>query len=155
MGFSWKKVAQVALPIVGSIVPGIGTAAGLAASAYIGQKEKQKKAKRKAAIAAAIAQQEAAGGGKGTPEERQPYEAGRTELEIAQSELESLPRTVREQVIAAAKRAGTFAETPEFARGAESEIEAQLRGARFATEERIRALRRKLGLAEEGPALGA
>jgi hypothetical protein len=44
------------------------------------------------------------------------------------------------------KRAGTFAETKEFRQGLESEGGARARGLKFAAQQRINALRARLGL---------
>lgn len=85
------------------------------------------------------------GGGGESPVDATP-EVLRGELEAEQQALETLPSRIRALTEAESKRAGTFAPTPEFAVGLESESAARERGAKVEGQRRIEAIKRRLGL---------
>lgn len=67
------------------------------------------------------------------------------ELEDAMKEYNDVPMTIRKQYTEAAQRAGTYANTPEFGAGLDSEVQAGSRGARVGIAGRINALKKALG----------
>lgn len=75
--------------------------------------------------------------------------ARQAELDAAMKEYEDVPTLIRGKYSDAAKRAGTYANTPEFASGMESEVTAGARGARVGLAARINALRKAMGNNEE------
>lgn len=70
------------------------------------------------------------------------------ELGELEKEYDTIPDTLRSQYEHDARRAGTFAETPQFRSGLESEVGAGARGARVANVARQNALRKLLGMPE-------
>lgn len=71
------------------------------------------------------------------------------ELEDAMKEYNDVPTTIRKSYTEAAQRAGTYANTPEFGAGLDSEVVAGSRGARVGIAGRINALKKALGHIDE------
>lgn len=76
-------------------------------------------------------------------------DALRARLMEEQRELETIPGRLAVETEAESKKAGTFAETPEFRLGLESEVGARVRGATLEAKRRIDALKRRLGIPVE------
>lgn len=66
------------------------------------------------------------------------------QLDATMKEYEALPTTINDAYTNSAKTAGTFANTPEFMAGLQSEVDAGVRGARVAEAARINALRKAM-----------
>ena len=77
------------------------------------------------------------------------HNARQAELDAAMKEYEDVPTLIRNKYSEASKKAGTYAATPEFASGMDSEVLAGSRGARVGLAARINALRRAMGNTEE------
>lgn len=75
--------------------------------------------------------------------------ARNAELDSAMKEYNDVPTSLRKSYTEAAQRAGTYANTPEFASGMDSEVQAGARGARVALASRINALKKALGHTDE------
>lgn len=134
MGKSWRKkfrkygrttLAALAAPIT------------LGASVYyLNEYDKKKAAEEAKQKGLAI------GEGEGS---REQMDAERGELE---KQYASLPQMLRDSYTGSARKAGTYADTPEWQKGLSSEVQAGARGARVPLTARIQALRRALGMAE-------
>ena len=121
---SWKKKFRKAV----SRVAGLGNP--MLAVAGLGGRGKTKERHLKDQLGAAV-----------------PAELG-SQLQEEMTSWKDMPTRIKTSQIDAAKRAGTFAETPEFNAGLTSDVKAQERGARLEAVRRMNALRRRLGLQE-------
>lgn len=77
--------------------------------------------------------------------EKQENRARQEELTAAEKDYGLIPDRLKENYTNAAIKAGTYANTPEFAQGLDSEVQAGARGARFEAEARINSLRKAMG----------
>lgn len=68
------------------------------------------------------------------------------QLTFEQQRLGEIPGIVRTEAERRAREAGTFTETPQFQRGFETDVGALTRGATLSANQRIAALRRRLGI---------
>lgn len=73
------------------------------------------------------------------------------QLEAAMKEYDAIPGTIHAKYGDVAKQAGTYANTPEFMSGLQSEVDAGARGARVGMVGRINALRKELGMEDFNP----
>jgi hypothetical protein len=69
-------------------------------------------------------------------------------LKEEEDALTNLRPTLEGKYKGQAKSAGTYADSPEFARGLESDVQAGYRGAAMTLQDRINAIRRRLGMEE-------
>lgn len=76
-------------------------------------------------------------------------QAHQADLDAAMKDYEGIEGNIKQQYTDAARRAGTYADTPEFQSGLGSEIQAGVRGARTNAVARINAMRRAMGINED------
>src|SRR5689334_16176797 len=68
----------------------------------------------------------------------------KAELDEAMKAYDLIPQNIKDSYTKTAQTAGTFANTPEFAAGLQSEVDAGVRGARVAEAARINSMRKAL-----------